>query len=194
MKIQPQLLINAYCQGIFPMADDDGSIYWYDPDPRAIIPLDTFHVPRRLARTVRNAGFEIRVDTSFQQVMELCAEPSEDRESTWISDDLVASYVALHELGFAHSVETWLDGKLVGGLYGVSVKGLFAGESMFSRVRDSSKVALVHLVERLRKGGFVLLDTQFVVGGHMMQFGTIEIPREEYKRRLAVALQIPAQF
>lgn len=194
MKIQPQLLINAYCQGIFPMADDDGSIYWYDPDPRAIIPLDTFHVPRRLARTVRNAGFEIRVDTSFQQVMELCAEPSEDRESTWISDDLVASYVALHELGFAHSVETWLDDKLVGGLYGVSVKGLFAGESMFSRVRDSSKVALVHLVERLRKGGFVLLDTQFVVGGHMMQFGTIEIPREEYKRRLAVALQIPAQF
>lgn len=194
MIIQAQMLINAYCQGIFPMADDDGSIYWYDPDPRAVIPLDTFHVPKRLARTVRNSNFEIRVDTCFEQVMRLCAEPSEDRESTWISEDLVKAYVELHQLGFAHSVETWQDGKLVGGLYGVAIRGLFAGESMFSRVRDSSKVALVHLVERLRNGGFVLLDTQFVVGGHMMQFGTIEIPREEYKRRLAAALLIHAEF
>jgi leucyl/phenylalanyl-tRNA--protein transferase len=194
MKIEPQLLLSAYCQGVFPMADEDGTIYWYDPDPRAIIPIDGFVVPRRLGRTVRNGGFEIRVDTCFRRVMEECAAPGPKRETTWISADLIESYVALHELGFAHSVETWRDGVLVGGLYGVAVRGLFAGESMFSRERDASKVALVHLVDRLRRGGFVLLDTQFVVGGHMLQFGTIEIPREEYKRRLKEALQVNATF
>ena len=194
MKIDPQLLISAYCQGVFPMADDDGTIYWYDPEPRAIIPLDRFHVSHRLARTVRHGGFEIRVDTSFRTVMQECATSAPGRTTTWISSELVDAYTDLHELGFAHSVEAWRDGQLIGGLYGVAVRGLFAGESMFSRERDASKVALVHLVERLRRGGFVLLDTQFVVGGHMLQFGTIEIQRAEYKRRLVQALQVAAVF
>jgi leucyl/phenylalanyl-tRNA---protein transferase len=194
MELTPQLLIAAYCDGIFPMAHDDGAIYWYEPNPRAIIPLDTFHVPRRLARTVRNGGFEMRVDTSFRAVMEICAEPAQDRATTWIAPEMIDVYTELHRLSFAHSVETWRDGQLVGGLYGVSIRGLFAGESMFSRERDASKIALVHLVERLRRGGFTLLDTQFVVGGHMLQFGTIEIPRAEYKRRLAQALTVPAVF
>jgi leucyl/phenylalanyl-tRNA--protein transferase len=194
MSLDPQLLIAAYCQGIFPMAHDDAEIYWYDPDPRSIIPLDAFHIPGRLARTVRNGGFEIRADTSFRAVMQACAEPAPGRETTWIAPKLVEAYTRLHELGFAHSVEVWRGGQMVGGLYGVAIRGLFAGESMFSRERDASKVALVHLVERLRRGGFVLLDTQFVVGGHMRQFGAIDIPRSEYKRRLARALQVAAAF
>jgi leucyl/phenylalanyl-tRNA---protein transferase len=194
MRLDPQLLISAYCQGLFPMADDDGTIYWYDPEPRAIIPLDTFHVSHRLARTVRHGGFEIRVNTSFRAVMAACAEPGPGRMTTWISPEMVDAYAELHQLGFAHSVEVWRGGQMAGGLYGVAVRGLFAGESMFSRERDASKVALVHLVERLRRGSFVLLDTQFVVGGHMLQFGTIEIPRAEYKRRLVGALQVPAVF
>ncbi|HWQ14965.1 MAG TPA: leucyl/phenylalanyl-tRNA--protein transferase [Roseiflexaceae bacterium] len=194
MRLTPDLLLSAYCQGVFPMADERGRIGFYDPDPRAIIPLDSFHVPRRLARTVRSGAFEIRVDTQFRRVVEECAAPAPGRETTWISAEIVAAYTALHELGFAHSVEAWRDGRLVGGLYGVAVRGLFAGESMFSRERDASKVALVHLVERLRRGGFVLLDTQFVVGPHMLQFGTVEIPRAEYRRRLAAALRVAAEF
>src|SRR5262245_4825659 len=194
MSLEPQLLIAAYCQGLFPMADDDGTIYWYDPEPRAIIPLDTFHVPRRLARTVRHGGFEVQVDSSFRAVMEACAAPMPGRMSTWLSPEMIDAYAELHRLGFAHSVEAWRGGQLAGGLYGVAVGGLFAGESMFSRERDASKVALVYLVERLRRGGFVLLDTQFVVGTHMLQFGTIEIPRAEYKRRLVQALQVAAVF
>ena len=193
MELTPQLLLAAYCQGIFPM-DDDGEIYWYDPDPRAIIPLDTFHIPRRLARRVRHGGFEIRVDTAFRAVMQACAEPAPGRETTWISAELVEAYSGLHELGFAHSIETWRDGRLVGGLYGVAIRGLFAGESMFSCETDASKVALVHLIERLRRGGFTLLDTQYIVGDHMRQFGTIEIPSGEYKRRLAQALLVAAVF
>ena len=194
MTLDPELLLAAYCQGIFPMAHDDGQIYWYDPDPRAIIPLDTFHVAHRLARTLRHGGFEIRVDSAFRAVMEACAAPGPGRETTWIAPEMIDAYTALHELGFAHSVEAWRDGKLVGGLYGVAVRGLFAGESMFSHERDASKVALAYLVERLRRGGFVLLDTQFVVGGHMLQFGTIEISRSEYKARLVRALQVAAVF
>jgi leucyl/phenylalanyl-tRNA--protein transferase len=194
MQLDPQMLLAAYCQGIFPMAHDDGEIYWYDPEPRSIIPLDGFHVSRRLARTVRNGGFEIRADTSFRAVMQACAEPAPGRESSWISPEFVDAYTRLHMLGFAHSVEAWRGGRLVGGLYGVAIRGLFAGESMFSHERDASKVALVHLVERLRRGGFVLLDTQFVVTEHMRRFGTIDIPRAEYKRRLARALQVPAVF
>jgi leucyl/phenylalanyl-tRNA--protein transferase len=193
MNLTPQLLLSAYCHGIFPMAHDDGRVYWYDPDPRAIIPLDTFHVPKRLARTVRNAGFEVRVDTAFREVMELCGEPAPDRDGTWISQEFVDVYTQLHEFGFAHSVETWRDGRLVGGLYGVAVRGLFAGESMFSRERDASKVALVHLVERLRRGGFVLLDTQFLTD-HLTTFGAHEIPRTEYKARLAEALEVETVF
>jgi leucyl/phenylalanyl-tRNA--protein transferase len=194
MRLSPELLIGAYCQGVFPMADDDGVIRWYEPNPRAIIPLDTFHVPRRLARTVRNAGFELRADTAFHAVVEACAEPAPGRETTWINAEIVAAYTELHRLGFAHSVEVYQENRLVGGLYGVAIRGLFAGESMFSRERDASKVALVDLVERLRRGGFVLLDTQFIVGPHMRQFGTIEIPRAEYHRRLGHALTVEASF
>lgn len=187
--LTPQLLLNAYCQGVFPMADEHGQIRWYDPNPRTIIPLDTFHVPRRLDRTVRNGPFEVRVDNAFGDVMALCAAPAPGREETWISEDIIAAYVRLHELGFAHSVETWRDGQLVGGLYGVAVNGLFAGESMFSHQRDASKVALVHLVERLRLGGFVLLDTQFSTD-HLAQFGIAEVPRVVYKRLLNHALNV----
>jgi leucyl/phenylalanyl-tRNA---protein transferase len=194
MKLTPDILISAYCQGLFPMADDDGQIYWYDPNPRAIIPLDAFRVPKRLARRVRNGGFEIRIDHDFGSVMAACAEPRPDQAGTWINDELIAAYTELHRLGFAHSVEAWRDGRLAGGLYGVAIRSLFAGESMFSRETDASKVALVHLVGRLRRGGFVLLDSQYIVGTHMLQFGTIEIPRAEYKRRLSEALQIEAMF
>ena len=194
MELTPQLLIAAYCEGIFPMAHDDGEIYWYDPHPRAIIPLDAFHVPQRLARRVRNGGFAIRVDSDFRAVMAACAEPRPDHAGTWISPEMIDAYTALHRLGFAHSVEAWRDDELVGGLYGVAIRGLFAGESMFSRATDASKVALVHLVERLRRGGFTLLDSQYIVGAHMLQFGTIEIPRGEYKRRLRQALMVETAF
>jgi leucyl/phenylalanyl-tRNA--protein transferase len=192
MRLDPNLLLAAYCQGIFPMGGPDGEIRWYDPNPRAIIPLDeAFHVPSRLARTVRNGPFEVRADTRFRAVMEACAEPG--REGSWITSELTESYVALHEAGFAHSVEAWRDGALVGGLYGVAIGGLFAGESMFSRERDASKVALVHLVERLRRGGFVLLDTLFLTE-HLARFGACEISRAEYRRRLAAALRVDASF
>lgn len=194
MQLTPENLIAGYCQGLFPMADDDGTINWYDVKRRAIIPLDAFHVPKRLARRVRNGGYDIRVDTCFREVMLACAAPRPDHDGTWISDEMVDAYVALHELGFAHSVEAWAGGELVGGLYGVAIRGLFAGESMFSRATDASKVALVHLVERLRRGGFQLLDSQYIVGEHMLQFGTIEISRAEYQRRLAVALAVETTF
>ncbi len=183
MRLTSALLLNAYNQGIFPMADEDGTIYWYDPDPRAIIPLDTFHVPQRLARRIRRGGFEIRFDSSFGEVMTACAERVPGREKTWINSEMIDAYGELHELGFAHSVETWIKGKLVGGLYGVSLAGLFAGESMFSRTTDSSKIALVYLVERLRQRGFTLLDTQFMTP-HLARFGAVEISREAYKARL----------
>ena len=194
MHLTPDILLSGYCQGYFPMADDDGEIGWYDPDPRAILPLDAFHVPRRLARTARNGPFEVRVDFDFRAVMQACAEPAPDRERTWISPHMIDAYTVLHRLGFAHSVETWREGRLVGGLYGVAIRGLFAGESMFSRETDASKVALVHLVERLRRGGFRLLDSQYIAVPHMLQFGTIEIPRAEYKRRLREALEVQTTF
>lgn len=192
-RLTIDLLLNAYSQGLFPMADPDGQIYWYDPDPRAIIPLETFHTPRSLARTIHRGGFEVRFDTAFRAVMAACAEPGPGRETTWINDEFIKAYGELHQLGFAHSVETWVKGELVGGLYGVSLGGLFAGESMFSRVQDSSKIALVHLIERLRAGDFGLLDTQFMTE-HLRQFGTIEIPRREYRVRLAHALTRRARF
>ncbi len=175
------------------MADPDGTIYWYDPDPRAIIPLDNFHVSRKLARRIRQGGFEIRVDTSFRAVMAACAEPQPGRETTWINDEIIDSYCTLHQLGFAHSVETWIDGELVGGLYGVSIRGLFAGESMFNRATDASKIALVYLVEHLRRRQFIVLDTQFMTE-HLRKFGAIEIPRAEYKRRLEDALRAETGF
>ncbi|MCU0492197.1 MAG: leucyl/phenylalanyl-tRNA--protein transferase [Chloroflexaceae bacterium] len=192
--LTPQMLLMGYCQGVFPMADEAGNIQWYDANPRAIIPLDAFHVPRRLARTVRSGRFEVRVDTAFAEVMAACAAPRYDDGGSWISAEMIDLFTELHRLGFAHSVEAWREGRLVGGLYGVAIRGLFAGESMFSHERDSSKVALVHLVERLRRGGFTLLDSQYIVGEHMVQFGTIEIPRAEYQQRLAHALTVETMF
>lgn len=194
MNLTPDMLIAGYCQGLFPMAGEDGQIEWYDVKLRAIIPLDAFHVSKRLARRVRNGGFEIRVDTCFRTVMRACAAPRPGHDGTWISEAMVDAYTALHDLGFAHSVEAWAGGELVGGLYGVALRGLFAGESMFSRTTDASKVALVYLVERLRCGGFTLLDSQYIVGDHMRQFGAIEISRAEYQRRLAHALMVEATF
>jgi leucyl/phenylalanyl-tRNA---protein transferase len=194
MQLTPQTLLNAYAQGYFPMADpDDGNIYWYDPDPRTILPLESFHIPRRLARTVKQKKFEIRIDTAFQPVMELCAEPRKNQPRTWISEELIELYTTLHRHGFAHSVETWLNDELVGGVYGVSVGGLFAGESMFSRVRDASKVALVALVDVLKRNGYVLFDVQFT-NEHLKQFGVVEIPRAHYKIRLEEALELHCPF
>jgi len=193
-ELTPELLLYTYSQGIFPMGDDDGEIYWYDPDPRAIIPLDdAFHVPRSLARRIRQGGFDVRIDSAFRSVITACAEPDQNRENTWITPPIIDIYCELHRLGYAHSVETWIDGALVGGLYGVAIGGLFAGESMFSRATDSSKISLVYLVERLRAGGFTLLDTQFMTE-HLRRFGTVEIPRDEYQRRLRRALQTPTAF
>ncbi|MBX3012893.1 MAG: leucyl/phenylalanyl-tRNA--protein transferase [Caldilineaceae bacterium] len=187
-ELTPELLLYTYSQGIFPMGHDDGEIYWYDPDPRAIIPLDDrFHVPRSLARRIRQGGFEVRVNSAFYAVISACAAPGPDRVNTWITPAIIEIYCELHELGYAHSVETWIDGELVGGLYGVAIGGLFAGESMFSHATDSSKIALVYLVERLRAGGFTLLDTQFMTE-HLRRFGTVEIPRTEYHSYLRTAL------
>lgn len=191
-----ELLLNGYAQGIFPMAhaEADWEIYWYAPDPRAILPLDDgFHVSKSLARTVRRAPFEIRHDTAFAAVMQLCAEPRDDEGGTWISTGLAGAYLELHELGFAHSVEAWLDGELVGGLYGVALQGLFAGESMFHRATDASKVCLVHLVQHLRARGFVLHDCQFMTD-HLRTFGAQEVSRFEYERRLREALDVDARF
>ncbi|WP_110513280.1 leucyl/phenylalanyl-tRNA--protein transferase [Herpetosiphon llansteffanensis] len=188
-RLSPQLLIYGYAQGIFPMAED-GQIYWYDPDPRAIIPLDErFHVAHSLQRTIRRQTFEIRFDTAFRETMQACAE----RDETWISQEFIEVYSQLHAGGLAHSVEAWQAGEMVGGLYGVGLAGLFAGESMWSKARDASKVALVALVERLRAGGFQLLDTQFITP-HLATFGAYEIPRSDYKQLLAEALECSASF
>lgn len=190
--LTPELLLYGYSRGVFPMAEE-GQIYWYDPDPRAILPLEAFHVPRRLARTMRQLRFELRVDTAFEEVMRACAAPAPDREQTWIDAKIIAAYTQLHAIGFAHSVEAWQDGALAGGLYGVAINSFFAGESMFSRAADASKVALVHLVTRLRERGFLLLDVQFVTN-HLRRFGAIEISRAAYQRRLAKALARPNRF
>ena len=192
MPITPQLLLAGYCQGIFPMADE-GEVYWYDPDPRAILPLEAFHVSHSLQRVVKSGRFEIRTDTAFTQVMRECAASAPGRETTWISEEFVTAYTSLHESKLAHSVEVWLNGELVGGLYGVSLGGFFAGESMFHRERDASKVALVHLVERMKRGGYILLDVQFMTP-HLRRFGTIEIPRKAYKKLLAQALHGTARW
>ncbi len=189
--IDPALLVRAYREGVFPMALDDGDIGWFSPDPRAIVPLDMFHVPARLARVVRSGRFEVRIDTAFEPVMRACAERPDD--GTWISEEIVESYLALHRLGLAHSVETWREGRLAGGLYGVSLGGAFFGESMFHRETDASKVALVALVDRLQRRGFSLLDTQWTTP-HLEQFGTIEIPRDEYLVRLNEAVRKNCQF
>src|SRR5215831_10446450 len=190
--IPADALLNAYASGWFPMAVAPGEIRWYSPDPRGIIPLDTFHVPTRLARTLRRHAFEIRVDTAFRDVIQGCAARDDD-EGNWIDGEIVESYCALHEQGAAHSVEAWQDGRLAGGLYGVAIGGAFFGESMFHRARDASKAALVALVERLRARGFVLLDTQWVTD-HLLQFGAIEVPRRRYLRLLDRALEMRVTF
>ena len=189
------LLLRAYAAGIFPMADsaEDPEIFWVDPEWRGIIPLQGFHVPQRLKRTVRSGLFDIRCNTAFEAVIRGCAAPAADRPRTWINDEIVRLYTGLFRRGFAHSVEAWYEGDLVGGLYGVSLNGAFFGESMFSRVTDASKVALVHLVALLIRGGYTLLDTQFVTE-HLQRFGAVEIPRTEYRKRLAAALQGQASF
>jgi leucyl/phenylalanyl-tRNA---protein transferase len=189
------MLLRAYALGIFPMAErrDDNEVYWVDPERRGILPLDSFHLPRRLARTVRQDRFDISCDKDFDAVVEACAAPDFGRSETWINGPIRRLTNQLFALGYGHSVECRRKGELVGGLYGIALGGAFFGESMFSRERDASKVALVHLVMRLRRGGFRLLDTQFITQ-HLAQFGTIEIGRSEYRRLLADALTVRAQF
>jgi len=187
--IPAELLLHAYRHAVFPMAMDGGEIAWFSPDPRAIIPLDAFHVPHGLKRALKKSPFEIRVDAAFEGVMLACAQ----REDTWISDVILESYVNLHRLGHAHSVEAWLDGKLAGGLYGVALGGAFFGESMFHEVTDASKVALHALVSRLQERGFALLDTQWLTP-HLVTFGAIEIPRIEYLRQLGAAVEKDCRF
>ena len=193
--LTPEVLLNAYAAGIFPMAEsaDDPALYWIDPDQRGIIPLDRFHVPRRLRRTVRSRRFEVRVDTAFPEVLDACAASAPGRTTTWINARIRHLYGQLFELGHCHCVECWRDGRLVGGLYGVRLGAAFFGESMFSQETDASKIALVHLVARLVAGGFLLLDTQFVTD-HLGRFGALEIGREEYQRLLKRAVRAPADF
>ncbi len=188
-------LLSCYARGVFPMADarEDERVFLIDPERRGVIPLDRFHVSRRLARTLRAEPFEIRTDTAFRAVVQACAASGPGRVETWINHPIEDLYVRLHDLGFAHSVECWLDGELIGGLYGVSLQGAFFGESMFSRRRDASKIALVHLVARLLAGGYRLLDAQFMTE-HLTQFGAVEISRLDYHRRLAQALSAQADF
>jgi leucyl/phenylalanyl-tRNA--protein transferase len=195
IELSPELLLRAYTAGLFPMAEsaEDPDLFWIDPDPRGVLPLERFHLPRRLKRTLRTGYYEIRVDSAFEAVMRGCAEPTEMRPKTWINDEILRLYGALHDQGYAHSVEAWHEGDLVGGLYGVALRGVFFGESMFSRATDASKVALVHLVARLVKGGFRLLDTQFVTD-HLRRFGAVEIPRADYHRQLERALGVEAYF
>jgi leucyl/phenylalanyl-tRNA--protein transferase len=190
-KVTPELLLKAYAIGIFPMAEsaDDPALYWHEPLKRGVIPLDTFHVPDRLARTIRQDRFEVRIDSDFDRVITGCA----DRSATWINQRILKLYKGLFEMGHCHTIETWRRGKLAGGLYGVHLRGAFFGESMFSLERDASKVALVHLVARLRVGGFRLLDTQFITE-HLRQFGAIEVPRERFQKLLEKALEIEADF
>ena len=189
------LLVSAYASGWFPMAVGDAGIRWFSPDPRGIIPLDTFHVPRRLARVVRSGGFTVEIDRDFAAVIQACADADRDEEEagTWIDAEIIESYTALHAAGYAHSVEVWQERRLAGGLYGVSIGGAFFGESMFHHVTDASKVALVALIERLRARGYLLLDTQWTTE-HLEQFGAIEIPRRRYLALLAAALERDCSF
>jgi len=188
-------LLSCYARGVFPMADarEDERVFLIDPERRGVIPLDGFHVSHRLARTVRGDPFEVRIDTAFRRVVQTCAEAKPGRLETWINHPIEDLYVDLHERGHAHSVECWRGDELLGGLYGVSLGGAFFGESMFSRARDASKVALVHLVARLVAGGYRLLDAQFMTD-HLTQFGAQEISRLDYHRRLALALSAEADF
>jgi leucyl/phenylalanyl-tRNA--protein transferase len=193
--LSPDLVLRAYAIGFFPMANDhdDPVVHWVEPKRRGILPLDRFHLSRRLARTLRNGSFTTTADVAFDAVIRACAEPTPDRPKTWLNRELIELYSELHRLGHAHSVETWIDDRLVGGLYGVRLGSAFFGESMFSRVSDASKVALADLVWRLRRGGFTLLDTQFQTE-HLASLGAIEIPRERYRQLLAAAVPRRAVF
>lgn len=193
--LTPELLLHAYCQGLFPMADPDeaNALYWYEPNPRAIIPLESFHVPKRLRRTLRQEAFEIRFNSNFNAVILGCAQATTGRQETWLSPELISLYAKLHKLGFAHSCESYLAGELVGGVYGVAIGGFFAGESMFARTTDASKVALVSLLQHLKQQGFRLFDTQFITP-HLKQFGAYCISRAEYRRKLASALSLKTNF
>ena len=195
LPISPHLLLRAYSIGLFPMAEnaEDDELFWVDPDPRAIFPLQSFKLSRSLAKVIKSDRFEVCIDTDFQAVMAACAAPGLGREKTWINKDILRLYCELHEMGYAHSVECWRNGALVGGLYGVRLRGAFFGESMFHHERDASKVALAHLIARLKAGGFELLDTQFITP-HLASLGAVEIPREAYLVKLETALTLQANF
>lgn len=198
-KLSPEILVRAYAAGVFPMSEsrDDPTIFWVDPRLRGIIPLDELHVSKSLKKTIRKNTFEVRCNTAFERVIEACALPRPDRSGgdgeTWINDEIIRAYNEMHKMGLAHSVECWRGDKLVGGLYGVSLRGAFCGESMFSNETDASKVALVHLVARLRLGGYALLDTQFLTD-HLKRMGAVEISNREYLERLERALGVDAKF
>lgn len=188
-QVTPELLIEAYCMGIFPMGDARGRIEWYSPDPRTVLEPANYHVPHNLKKVIRRGKFETRINTCFREVLDACA----DRRRTWITRPIKALYLSLHERGFAHSVESWHEGQLAGGLYGVAIGGAFFGESMFHRVSDASKVALVALLDRLATRGFELCDTQWNTD-HLRWFGAVDLPRTEYLRRLHHAIQLPVTF
>jgi len=195
IEITPQVLLKAYACGIFPMAEsaNDPALYWIEPQQRGLLPLNGLHIPQRLRRTIRQDHFDIRIDSDFEAVIDGCAAAKEGRSTTWINRRIRQLYGDLFALGYCHTVEAWLEGKLVGGLYGVQLQSAFFGESMFSTERDASKAALVHLAARLQHGGFTLLDTQFVTE-HLKQFGAIEVPRDRFQRLLEQALTQSADF
>lgn len=188
--LAPARLLDAYRRGIFPWFDRGDPVLWWSPDPRMVLFLDELHVARSLARRIRKGGFEVRADTAFSEVMRGCAEPRPDQAGTWIVPEMLRAYRALHEMGFAHSVETWIDGRLAGGLYGVSIGRMFFGESMFTRVTDASKIALVALVRHLRRWGFELIDCQMKTA-HLASFGAREIPRAEFMTYVERLVELP---
>jgi leucyl/phenylalanyl-tRNA--protein transferase len=194
-ELTPEILLRTYAAGIFPMAEsaEDPTLFWVDPETRGILPLENFRVSRGLQRKLRRGSFEVRCDTAFEEVVRACAAKTSERPTTWINEEIIRLYLGLHAMGHAHSVECWRDGELAGGLYGVCIGGAFFGESMFSRASDASKIALAHLVARLRRGGYQLLDTQFVTS-HLEQFGVTEIGRNEYQEILSSALATDASF
>lgn len=189
-RLTADLVLQGYCAGIFPMADERGRVFWYSPDPRCIFEYDKFHVSHTLRQTIRQNKFEIRINTAFTEVLAACGDRA---EGTWISPEIHRIYVELHERGHAHSVEAWRDGQLAGGLYGVTIGGAYFGESMFHRVRDASKVALAALIDRLRGRGYALVDTQWITP-HLARLGAVEIPRDDYLRRLEKAIELPCRF
>jgi len=195
LEITPQVLLKAYACGIFPMAEsaDDPQLYWIEPQARGVLPLDSVRIPKRLARTVRQQHFEVRIDSDFEAVIDGCAAPREGRLSTWINRRIRSLYRELYDLGYCHTVEVWQDDRLAGGLYGVALGSAFFGESMFSEARDASKVALVYLCARLIRGNFTLLDTQFVTE-HLRQFGTLEVGKTIFHRHLEKAMKSEGDF